>query len=73
MTVEVRNWLRVVTRGRLQSGSSILDRYTLFWVDLGLTFERMHYFERDVEALEVVEYIEMIRDWQTSRPASPIG
>lgn len=69
LTVEVRNWLRVVTRGRLQSSSSILVRYSLFWVDLGLTFERMRYFERDVESLEVFEYMEMIRDWQTRRPA----
>jgi len=72
LTVEVRNWLKVVTGGRLQSGSSILDRYNLFQWDLDLMLEHRRYFERDVDSLEVVEYIEMIRDWQTRQPASPI-
>jgi hypothetical protein len=72
LTVEVRNWLKVVTGGRLQSGSSILDRYNLFQWDLDLMLEHRRYFERDVDSLEVVEYIEMIRDWQTRQPAPPI-
>jgi oligoribonuclease (3'-5' exoribonuclease) len=70
--VEVRNWLKVATRMRLPSGNSIWDRYSFFWEDLESIFQHMRYSQLDVQVLEVVEYIEMIRDWQARRPAPPI-
>lgn len=73
LMIEVRNWLKVVTRLKLPTGSSLVERYGFFWADLSDIFQRMRYFQRDVESLEVVEYIEMIRDWQTRRLAEPTG
>jgi hypothetical protein len=72
LMIEVRNWLKVATRLKLPSGSSLVERYGFFRVDLVGIFQRMRYFRRDIESMEVVEYIEMIRDWQTRRPAPPI-
>lgn len=72
LVVEVRNWLKVATRMRLPSGNSIWDRYSFFWEDLESIFQHMRYSQLDVQVLEVVEYIEMIRDWQARRPAPPI-
>lgn len=73
LIIEVRNWLRVATRTRLQSGSSIWQRYSFFQVDSEAIFGRLHFFQRDVESLEVVEYMEIIRDWQTRRPVPTVG
>jgi hypothetical protein len=73
MMIEVRNWLKVATRLKLPSGSSLVERYGFFWVELADIFQRMRYLKRDIESLEVVEYIEMIRDWQIRRPADPVG
>lgn len=72
LMIEVRNWLKVATRLKLPSGSSLVERYGFFWVDLVDIFRRMRYFQRDIESLEVVEYIEMIRDWQIRWPADPV-
>jgi hypothetical protein len=71
LVTEVRNWLKVATRTELPSGSSIWGQYSSFRGDLELTFERLRYSRRDIESLEVVEYIDFIKDWQSRRPASP--
>jgi hypothetical protein len=71
LMVEVRNWLRVATGMKLPSGSSLWERYGFFQGDLEEIFGHLHFYQRDVEALEVVEYMEMIREWQARRPAFP--
>ncbi len=59
---EVRNWLRVVTGRPLLSGSGLWNRYNLFWDDLQSLYVQ-GYSPKDIETLEVAEYIGFIKDW----------
>lgn len=70
LVTEVRNWLRVAAERSLPSGSSIWKRYSAFSGELKDTFSLRHYSSRDIEVLEIVEYMELIRDWQSRQPAS---
>jgi hypothetical protein len=64
LVLEVRNWLRVVTGRTLTSGSDVWNRYNLFWNRLQNFFARGRFSERDIEALEMAEYIAFIKKWQ---------
>ena len=68
LVAEVRNWLKVATRGSLPSGGELWAQYGLFRDDLESTFQRLHYSERDIQSLEIVEYIDLVKDWQVRRP-----
>jgi len=63
---EVRNWLRVVTDKVLPSGDILWKRFSLFRIHLAHMLEELRFSERDVEALEIVEYIGFIKNWKTS-------
>lgn len=63
---EVRNWLRVVTDKPLPSGESLWASFSLFRIYLDDIFGRRQYSERDIEALEFVEYVGFIREWKAS-------
>ena len=70
LVTEVRNWLKVATRQTLPSGNHIWKRYSRFQRDLEITFKLRRYSSRDIKFLEMVEYMEFIRDWQSRQPAS---
>jgi len=61
---EVRNWLRVVTDKILPSTESLWGRFNLFRIDLPRMLDELGFSERDVEALEIVEYIGFIKSWK---------
>jgi hypothetical protein len=67
---EVRNWLRVVTDTVLPSGESLWERFNLFRIYLAHMMGQLRFSDRDVQALEVVEYIGFIRDWKISPEAN---
>lgn len=63
---EVRNWLRVVTDKPLPSGESLWASFSLFMTYLDDILGQRQYSERDIEALEFVEYVGFIREWKSS-------
>lgn len=67
LVTEVRNWLKVVTGQRLQSGNSIWERYSDFRKELEVIFSLRRYSSRDIQVLELVEYMEFVRDWRAGR------
>ncbi|HEX6901308.1 MAG TPA: hypothetical protein VF789_16405 [Thermoanaerobaculia bacterium] len=69
LVLEVRNWLRVAAGRSLPSGSSIWERFSAFKDSVGATFHLRSYSSRDIEVLEIVEYMEFIRNWQANQPA----
>jgi hypothetical protein len=69
LVTEVRNWLKVATRQLLPSGYSIWKRYSQFQRDLKITFKLRRYSARDIQFLEMVEYMEFIKGWQSRQPA----
>ncbi|HEX4959225.1 MAG TPA: hypothetical protein VF173_00200 [Thermoanaerobaculia bacterium] len=64
LVLEVRNWLRTVTGMILPSGSDLWDRFNYFREELALILLHLRYSERDVQALEPVEYLRFIGDWK---------
>lgn len=70
LVLEVRNWLRVVTGRTLLSGSGVWNRYNLFLNHLQSFFASNRYSERDMEALEMAEYIDFINEWLVRAPGS---
>jgi hypothetical protein len=73
LVLEVRNWLRVAVQKRLPSGSQVWQRFNLFRNDLELTLRRLGYSRRDVESLEMAEYIQFVRDWQEATEENTPG
>lgn len=69
LVLEVRNWLRVAAGRSLPSGSRIWERFSAFKDNVGATFHLRSYSSRDIEVLEIVEYMEFIRNWQANQPA----
>lgn len=61
---EVRNWLCSATDRILPSGSDLWQRFGLFQDDLVDALGHRRYSERDIRALEPVEYMRLIRDWK---------
>jgi len=61
---EVRNWLRVVAGQLLPSGDILWKRFGLFRIHLAHMLGELRFSERDVEALEIVEYIGFIKSWK---------
>jgi hypothetical protein len=68
LIVEVRNWLRVVTDKVLPSGNNLWQRFNLFRTYLARMLGQLRFSERDVEVLEMVEYMGFIRDWKVEAP-----
>jgi hypothetical protein len=67
---EIRNWLRVVTGKDLPSGDSLWRRFNLFRIHLTRMLGELRFSERDVQALEIVEYMGFIKDWKVSPEAN---
>ena len=64
LMAEVRNWLRSTTDRILPSANELWERFKIFRDDLADALAHRRYSERDVQALEPVEYIDIISDWK---------
>ena len=64
LMTEVRNWLRSTTERMLPSANEMWERFEVFRRDLADALARRRYSERDIQALEPVEYMGFIGDWK---------
>lgn len=63
---ELRNWFFVSAGEPLPAGGRVWTQYNRFQTDLEISLQRSGYSERDVQALEMAEYIKYARSWLTS-------
>lgn len=63
---ELRNWFFVSTGEPLPAGDRVWTQYNLFQTDLEISLQRLGYSDRDVQALEMAEYIKYVKSWLTS-------
>jgi hypothetical protein len=64
LVAEVRNWLRSLTDRILPSAGDLWDRFLAFRSFLARTLGELRYSERDIQALEPMEYMGFISDWK---------
>jgi len=66
LVLEVRNWLRVTVSRKLPSSSQVWQRLNVFQNNLELMLRQLGYSPRDIASLEMAEYVQLVRDWQST-------
>lgn len=67
---ELRNWFFVSTGDTLPAADQVWTQYNLFQTDLRISLQQLGYSDRDVQALEMAEYIRYAKNWLTSADAA---
>jgi hypothetical protein len=60
---ELRDWLRVASGEALLPAARLWDQFNLFRDRLGASLHHLGYSERDMQALEMSEYISFVQSW----------
>ena len=66
---ELRDWLRVSSGEALLPAAKIWEQHNLFRGQLETLLRHQGYSERNVQALEMAEYISFIKSWMAGRVA----